>query len=75
MGAGRVKTGVRTKKLTVPRWQADLFISLFHADGGDGFSDAEIEEAAQIINEEHLLSLVSVCEPQDGECTLEFRTK
>jgi hypothetical protein len=75
MGAGKIRTGVSTKKLTVPRWQADLFISLFHADGGDGFSDAEIENAAQIINEECLLSLVSVSGPQDGECTLEFITR
>jgi len=66
---------VKTKKLTVPRWQAGLFVSLFHADGGDGYSGSEIEEAAQIINEEHLLSLVSVSAPQDGECALEFITR
>lgn len=69
------KAKVKTKKLTVPRWQAGLFISLFHADGGDGYTGSEIEEATQIINEEHLLSLVSVCEPRDGEYTLEFITQ
>jgi hypothetical protein len=65
---------IQTKKLVVPQWQAGLFISLFYADGGDGYADREIEEAAQKINEEHLLSLVSAFEPQDGECTLEFIT-
>ncbi|WP_165044962.1 hypothetical protein [Dysgonomonas sp. ZJ709] len=68
------KSTVRTKKLTVPKWQAGLFISLFSSDGGDGFNDTEIEEVTQIINEEHLLSLVSVSEPQDDESTLEFIT-
>ena len=65
---------VKTKKLVVPRWQAGLFISLFSSDGGDGFNNTEIEEVTQIINEEHLLSLVSVSEPQDDEYTLEFIT-
>ncbi|HML65254.1 MAG TPA: hypothetical protein PKC55_10520 [Dysgonomonas sp.] len=68
------KQKVRTKKLVIPHWQARLFISLFYADGGDGYIDKEIEETAQIINEEHLLSLVSVSEPRDGECTMEFIT-
>lgn len=68
------KPKVKTKKLTVPLWQAGLFISLFHADGGDGYTGSEIEEAAQIIHEEHLLSLVCVSEPQGEECTLEFIT-
>lgn len=66
---------VKTKKLIIPQWQAGLFISLFYAEGGDGYSDNEIDDVAQIINEEHLLSLVSVSEPQDGECTLEFITQ
>lgn len=64
-----------TKKLVVPQWQAGLFISLFYADGGDGYADSEIEEVAQIINEEHLLSLVEVSEPLNNECTLEFITQ
>jgi hypothetical protein len=63
------------KKLLVPQWQVGLFISLFYAGGGDGYCENEIEDVVQIINEEHLLSLVSVSEPQDGECTLEFITQ
>lgn len=60
--------------MVIRQWQAGLFISLFYSDGGDGYTDSEIEEAAQIINEEHLLSLISVSESQDAECTLEFLT-
>lgn len=66
---------IKTKKLVVSQWQAGLFISLFYADGGDGYTDREIEQAAQIINEEHLLSLLEVSEPQNEECTLEFITQ
>ncbi len=66
---------IKTKKLIVPQWQAGLFISLFYADGGDGYTDSEIEQAAQIINEEHLLSLLEVSEPRNEECTLEFITQ
>lgn len=66
---------VKTKKLIVPEWQAGLFISLFYADGGDGYNDKEIQEVTDIIEEERLLSLTSVSEPQDGEYTLEFITE
>lgn len=69
------KAKVKTKKLTVPRWQAGLFISLFHADGGDRYSGNKTEEAGRIIHEEHLLSLVPVSEARDGECTLECINK
>lgn len=70
-----MKPKVKTKKLIVPEWQAGLFVSLFYADGGDGYNDKEIQEVTEIINEEHLRSLISVSESQDGECTLEFITQ
>lgn len=56
-------------------WRDGLFVSLFYADGGEGYNDTEIKEAAEIIEDEHLLSLISVSEPQEGECTLEFITQ
>lgn len=64
-----------TVTLSVPTWQADLLISLFNADGGDGFTDEEIEEAEQLINENSLLSLTDVSESVDGETTCTFITK
>lgn len=63
---------IKKQKFVVPEWQAGLFISLFYADDEDGCTDREIEDVAQIINEEHLLSLVEVSAPQDNEFTLEF---
>ena len=44
----------------VPRWKADLWISLFNADGGDGFEESEILEAEQFIEDNNLKSLVDV---------------
>ncbi len=62
---------VETKKMNVPRYEADLYISLFYADGGDNFTDEEIDKAQSIIDENNLLSLVDVSNQQDGmvECT------
>lgn len=70
-----MRSKVKTKKLIIPEWQAGLFVSLFYADGGEGYNDTKIKEVAEIIDEEHLLSLVSVSKPQEGECTLEFITQ
>ena len=69
------RSKVKTKKLIIPEWQVGLFVSLFYADGGEGYSDTETKEVAEIIDEEHLLSLISVSEPQEGECKLEFITQ
>jgi len=59
-------------KITVPSWKAFLYISLFNADGGDGYSNEEIAEAGRFINENKLASLLEVSEPVDGEITCVF---
>jgi len=69
------KRKVKTKKLRVPQWQAGLFISLFYSDGGDGYSHQDIESVCEIINEEHLLSLVEISDPVDGKCICTFITE
>lgn len=62
-------------KVKVPAWQAYLYISLFNADGGDGYSNEEITEAEKFINEKKLASLVEVSEQIDDEiiCTFSRR--
>jgi len=80
---GRVKGGlfkVKQKdkpplKITVPAWKAYLYISLFNGDGGDGYSNDEIADAQQYINENKLASLLEVSEPVDGEITCVFSRK
>ena len=64
-------TKVKTKSFELSRWQTDLFISLFNADGGDGFTDEEINEADIFIAENNLLSLVEVEDigEQQFKCT------
>lgn len=67
---------IRTKKYIFPRWQAFLFISLFNADGGDGYNDEEIEKANDFIRENKLASLVEVEDAGDQiECTFTLMTK
>ncbi|GEM_PF-1703199 len=66
----------KTKKFTFPRWKAFLFISLFNADGGDGYNNEEIERANDFIRENKLLSLVEVEDTGDQiECTFTLLTK
>ena len=59
-------------KISVPSWKAYLYISLFNADGGDGYSDDEIADAQKFIHENKLASLLKVSEPVDGEITCVF---
>lgn len=59
-------------KVKVPAWKAYLFISLFNADGGDGYSDEEIREAQKFINENKLASLLEVSERVKDEITCIF---
>lgn len=67
---------IRTKKYTFPRWKAYLFISLFNADGGDGYDDDEIERANDFMRENKLASLVEVEDVGDQiECTFTLMTK
>lgn len=68
---------IKTKKYTFPRWKAFLFISLFNADGGDGYSDEEIQEANDFIRDNKLASLVEVTNTSDSqiECTFILMNK
>jgi len=66
---------METLILKVPAWQGFLFISLFNADGGEGYEQNEIDEANEIIKENNLLSLTDVSEPVDDEMTCTFITK
>lgn len=66
---------IKTKKYTFPRWQAFLFISLFNADGGDGYADDEINKANDFIRENKLASLIEVKERGDHiECIFTLMT-
>ncbi|MDH6310915.1 hypothetical protein M2448_003867 [Dysgonomonas sp. PF1-14] len=66
---------VKMKKITIPLWKANLFISLFNGDGGDGFEKDEIEEAILFIEENKLCSLTEISEPADNEITCKFRIR
>lgn len=68
---------IRTKKYTFPRWKAFLFISLFNADGGDGYNDEEIQEANTFIRDNKLASLIDVEDTGDSqiECTFILMNK
>jgi len=68
---------IKTKKYTFPRWKAFLFISLFNADGGDGYSDEEIQEANTFIRDNKLASLIDVEDTGDSqiECTFILMNK
>jgi len=59
----------------VPRWKADLFISLFNADGGNGFEESEILEAEQFIEDNSLKLLVDVEDKPDQMIKCTFLTK
>jgi len=67
---------IKTKKFTFSRLKAFLFISLFNADGGDGYNEEEIKKANDFIRENKLLSLVEVEDNGDQiECTFTLLTK
>lgn len=68
---------VKTRKYTFPDWKAYLFISLFNEDGGDGYSDWEIEEANDFIHDNKLASLVEVEDKSNSqiECTFILMNK
>ncbi len=79
----RVKGGIFKVKqkdnpkmtVKVPAYKAYLFVSLFNVDGGDGYSDNEIEDAVRFINDNRLKSLLEISEPADGEITCIFSRK
>jgi len=62
-------------KVKVPAWKAFLYISLFNGDGGDGYSEGEIQEAGKFINENKLASLVEVSQRAGDEITCTFRRR
>lgn len=66
------KTKVRTTKMDVSDYFADLLTSLFYGDGGDGFSEEEIQEATTFIEENRLANMVDKTEPTDQKVTCTF---
>lgn len=66
---------VQTTKFTFPRWEGQLYISLFNGGGGDGFEDNEIDRANAFIQRNRLTSLLEVKDLSDNrlECTFAFK--
>ena len=62
-----------TETISVPSWKGFLFISLFNGDGGDGYTEEEIEEANVFIMDNNYVSLVEVSDPVDDQMKCTFR--